>query len=393
MKNAKRILFAITQSEWGGAQSYVLKTAMEARGRGFEVLVAAGGEDELKQRCLEEKIDYRRLRHMRRDISVISDVRAIAELISLFRLWMPSTIYLHSSKAGIVGSIAARLANARRVVYRIGGWSFLDPVSPLRKSIRLWSEKLTARFKDIIIVLHPDDEALAKRHGIIPKERLMMIQNGLDLPSFEWKLLCKKLARARLQSLWARGRVNGENDVAHSPDSDDSVLVLTIANFFPTKDLLGYLDAVATVHEAHPTARFLIAGDGDEREALEAKRHALGLDDVVSFPGFVNDASTLLSGADMFVLPSAKEGMPWSLLEAMAARVPCIATDVGANAWMIGKNGWIVPPKHPDLLSEALVKAIQNPSEANRRAEEARKDVELRFTERAMFEKTFQLFQ
>lgn len=386
MENAKRILFVITQSEWGGAQSYVLKTALEARGRGFEVLVATGGDDELKQRCIEQNIDYRMLDNMRRSISPLKDLQVIWELVTLIRLWMPSTVYLHSSKAGIVGSIAARIAKARHVVYRIGGWSFLDPVSPNQQFIRRWSEKLTARFKDVIIVLHPGDKELAKRCGIRPKHELVIIPNGMNVERFDIELLPRVEARTHLKNSF------GQQPAASSQPLDPP-LILTVANFYATKDLIRYMNAIRLVHERVPNAKFLIIGDGDERKEIEAKRDELNLTQVVSLPGKRDDIATLLRGADLFVLPSVKEGMPWTLLEAMTARIPCIATDVGANAWMLGENGRIVPPKKPGLLSHAIVDALQHPSMATERAERARIDIETRFTEREMFKQTFDVIQ
>lgn len=374
MENAKRILFLVTQSEWGGAQSCVFKEALEAKRRGYEVLIAAGGALELKQRSVERNIAYHTLKKLRRNISIISDVQAIIELLNLFRGWKPSVLYLHSSKAGFIGSVAGRIARVPRIVYRIGGWSFLDPISRFQRAVRRWSEKLTARLKDVIIVLHPKDEALARRYGIRPKERLVVIPNGLDAGAFDAELLPRGQARAAL-----------------TPGNPDAPLVMTVANFYATKDLVSYMEAIERVHQKHPRATFVIIGDGEERHAIESKRDALGLTGVVSLPGKRDRAATLLRGADVFVLPSAKEGMPWTLLEAMAAGIPCVATDVGANAWMLNGNGWVVPKHDPKRLSEAISDALAQPSRAREMAVRAREDVRKRFREQQMFDQTFEV--
>jgi glycosyltransferase involved in cell wall biosynthesis len=395
MSDAKRrILFVITLSEWGGAQSYVLNTAKEAVLRGYDVLVAAGGHDELAKRCSEASIPYHELHRLKRSILPFADMSAVAELKKLMNEWKPDVAYLHSSKAGVIGSLAARHAHVTRVVYRIGGWSFLDPVSPLQKMLRRRSERHTAKLKDAIIVLHPDDEALAKKYRILPRGELAVIPNGIDLESFDRQLRPADEAKRMLDELWNTGVVASLRRASAGSTPDvrrNDATILTIANFFPTKNLLGYLDAIAIVHKKIPSARFLIIGDGPERKQIESKRHHLGLDGVVSLPGIVRDASTLLRGADVFVLPSAKEGMSWALLEAMAAALPCIATDVGASHWMIGKDGWIVPPGDADALARAIAVAVNDPPLARERGDAARREVEWRFTGKRMMEETFRL--
>lgn len=383
MSNNGRILFIVTQADWGGVQQYVVKAAQEAGHRGFEVLVAYGGEGVLPNRCELAGIASRRLKHLVRSISPLDDILGVREIRKLIREWRPDTVYLHSSKAGVVGSIAAEREDVDRIVYRIGGWSFLDPVSRLQKRLRLWMEKLTAPFKDAIIVVHPGDEQLAELHRILPREKLVTIPNGIDLDSFEQNLLQKEEAAERLHSLWE------EDTTTHSKDRH-ARLVLTVANFYPTKDLLGYLDAVSGMKDK-TGLRVLIIGDGEEREALEEKRKGLGLEDIVSLPGKRDDIATLYRGADLFVLPSAKEGMPWTLLEAMAASLPCIATDVGACKWMLDDAGKIVAPGDAGSLGESIESLLRDPVLRARLGQEARQNVAERFQEQRMWEETFNI--
>ncbi len=396
MSDAKRrLLIVITLSEWGGVQSYVLNTAKEALKRGYDILVAASGHGELADRCEADVIPFHELHQLKRELSPIADISAVQELRTLMKSWKPDVVYLHSSKVGVVGSIAAKLAGVPRVVYRIAGWSFLDPVSPLQKSIRRWSERLTAKLKDVIIILHPNDHALAITSHITPREKLVVISNGVDLKKFETSFLSRADARARLETLWEAGirRTSSDQQPQSHAVTPSTPLVLTIANFYPTKNLLGYLDAIAMAHRTRPEARFLVIGDGEERQALETKRTALGLEQVVSFPGAIRDASTLLPGADLFTLPSLKEGMPWVILEAMAAGLPCIATDVGANKWMIGSVGWIAQPGNPQSVANVIVDALSNPDKARKNGEAAIQNVATRFTAEKMWKDTFDVLQ
>jgi glycosyltransferase involved in cell wall biosynthesis len=387
MQKSKRLLIVITQAEWGGAQSYVFRAAQEALRRGFDVLVTAGGSGPLETRCKDASVPYHRLAMLKRDLSPMHDVSAVRELVALMNEWHPDIVFLHSSKAGVIGSVAARIAHVPRTVYRIAGWSFLDPVSNVQKAIRRWSERLTAPFKDVIITLHPNDERLAHSSHIKPREGVVMIPNGLDLASFDANLKSREEARRILESIWKENFSAPSQSPIPNPQSP---FVLTIANFYPTKNLLGYLDAISSVRVLRPDARFIIIGDGEQREALLKKRHDLKLDSVVAFTGQRDDAAQLLRGADLFVLPSLKEGMPWTLLEAMAAALPCVATDVGANRWMLGDAGTIVKAGDANALADAIVQRLNDARASEDLSRRARQTVESRFTEKEMWDKTFQ---
>lgn len=404
MENAKkRILFIVTQAEWGGAQNYVYKVAREALSRGYEVLVTAGGEGGLETRCKETGTPYQKLKKMKREIRPFSDLFAIKELISIMTSWKPDVAFLFSAKAGVVGSISARLAGVNRVVYRIGGWSWLDPVSDRQKMIRSWTERLVAPLKDTIIVQHPGDEKEAETHHIKPRKGIVIVPNGIDLETFDKALLPHDEARIKLEKLWKAGVITPSHlsplashlPVSRSQGEGRSPLIVTIANFYATKDLSNFLHAIEIVHRQKPDIRFMIMGDGgDQREHVHALRKELHLEGIVSFPGTVSNAQTLLSGADLFALTSAKEGNPWTVLEAMAARTPCIATNVGACAWLLQNNaGWIVPPKNSEALALAIIDAINRPQEAIERKTRARQNIELFFTERNMWKKTFEALE
>ncbi len=374
----------MTQADWGGVQAYILRAAHKAVCRGFEVLVAAGGQGELESRCQSASIPYHRLHRLARELSPRIDIMGVFELIALMRRWRPAIAYLHSSKAGVLGSIAARLSGVPRVVYRIGGWSFLDPVSQSARTLRLWSERLTAGLKDVVITVHPNDEKLAREMGFRARKGIVTIPNGLDLVVFDATLKPRHESRRILNRLW-------RHNVVHGPQTHDEEgkIVLTVANFYPAKNLLQYLEAIERVDEHMTGLRFIIIGDGDERAALFERRRVLGLDGVVALPGRREDVSTLLRGADLFVLPSAKEGMPWTILEAMAAGVACVATDVGANRWMLGDAGTIVPSHDPHALASAIIARLQGSEHLPELGRRSRQIVERHFTDGAMWEATF----
>jgi glycosyltransferase involved in cell wall biosynthesis len=214
--------------------------------------------------------------------------------------------------------------------------------------------------KDVIVCVNPVDVSLADEVGIKAREAVVAVPNGIDLPKFDAALLPRPQARDKL--------------------SLGSEFVFgTTANFYPPKDLPRYLEACKLVHEAEPNTRFQILGEGMQRAEIETKRDSLGLKDIVSLPGARDDASALLAGYDAFVLPSSKEGMAFSLLEAMAARLPCVATDVGAAKWMLDDSGLVVPKMDPQALAEAMLRVMREPGLKGKLAQGARKQIESRF--------------
>ena len=384
MKNAKvRILFIVTQAEWGGAQNYVFKAAGEALKRGHDVLVVAGGDGALESHCKNANIPYKKLQRLKREVRPIADIQALFECISLIKSWKPDVVFTFSAKAGVIGSFAARMTGVKRVIYRIGGWSWLDPVSNTQKWIRIWEERIAAPLKDVIIVQHPGDKELAQNCHIKPRKNIVVISNGLDVEMFDQALFSREKARGILETLRNGDTLNGP-------------LIISICNFYGTKDIPNLLRAADIVRRQRPEVRFVVIGKtGDDESRIHQVQKDLHLEGIVAlptFPGSDSRAQTLLRGADLFVSSSAKEGNPWALHEAMAARLPCIATDVGACAWLLQNNaGWIVPPKNPEALAQAILYALDYPEEAKQRADQARRNVETLFTEKNMWEKTFEV--
>lgn len=371
MEAAKpRVLFLLTTSDWGGVQFFVHAAAVEAKQRGYAVMVAAGGDGELESRCAQSGIRFARLTTMTRDISPFHDLAALHELRTVIREFKPDAVHLNSSKMGVLGSVAANLERVPRIVYRIGGWSFLENISPMKQWMYLTAERWSAPKKDVIVTVHPGDEEVARREKIVPRGRLVTIPNGIDLARFDRERLSRDDARRAL------GLAQME------------IVIGTVANYYPPKELPAYLETIKNL-----PFRFVIIGDGPEREAIMKKHRDLNLGDRVILAGRRGDASTLLNAFDIFVLPSSKEGMPWALLEAMAAGLPCIATDVGACRWMFGPDaGIVVPPKHPDALRDAITDLASNSEKRNRLGEAARRAVESRFRWDTTLEKTLELF-
>jgi len=382
-------MLLITSQDWGGAQLYVFELAKELKARGESVVVVAGachplhsqgrgqGEGvtgaELSAKCLSSGIDFVELKHISRNINPWANILATIELVKLFRRLKPRTVHLNSTMMGVVGSLAATLTRVPKRIYCIGGWVFNEDLPKWKKSLYVWIERVSAKWKDVIIVVHPGDEELANKLQIKPQEKLITIPNGINIKEFESKLFTREDARGKLG-------IDAE-----------ALIVGTIANAYPPKNLLNYLEVCKKAHEADSRLHFVIIGHGPLFCELQKKRDDLGAQDYVMLTGRRMDAPALYRAFDLFALPSSKEGMSITLLEAMAAQVPIVATDVGAAKWMLGRGAVIVSPGNLDELAEAIVALAKNEIKQKEISRIAREMLDLHFDWNKIVNSTIQL--
>ena len=352
-------MFIVTQSEMGGAQKFIYNLIHYLDKDKYELLVAAGsdGKGELLRLLNAENIPTKELKFFKRDTGifwgVFNNLKAMFEIRGLIKSFRPEVLFLNSSKAGFSGSMAALLCRNRKnikVIYRIGGWTFNDPWPAWKKKLWILMEKVSARWKEIIIVNNRHDFEQAKHLKIRPKKQLILIHNGLDV--YKMDFLPREEARLKLFEKIAR-----QSGKIFQADK----IIGAIANFYPPKGL-KYLIEAAEYFKNKDEVVFVVIGDGRERNELEDLIEQKGLRKKVFLLGQIPDAQKLLNAFDIFILPSVKEGFPWVVIEAMAAKLPVIATKVGAIPEIIeeGKNGFIVEPAHPEKIAERIQDLLNN---------------------------------
>ncbi len=387
--NKKKVLFVITQSEFGGAQRFLYEVTTRLEKEKYDTLVASDSEGKSEfLNSLERKgIKTRRLRFLKRELNPVFDCLGIIELMKVINGFQPDYLHLSSSKAGVLGSIAGFKTKILRpvkfknlkIIYRIGGWAFNDPRPWWKKKIFIAAEKITAKFKDIIVVNNKSDFEQAIKLGIRPRKELKLIHNGIDALKIEF--LPKDKANSKLKV----------------PPAD--LVIGTIANFYPTKGLEHLIEAARILKFNYglnlEKIKFLIVGDGEERKNLEQKIKSHGLNKNVLLLGQIPEAYKYMRTFDIFILPSVKEGFPWVILEAMAAKVPVISTSVGAVPEIIenGKNGILVEPKKPDQLAEAIKYLMENEHIRREFALQAHQTVLFKFPIEKMIKETEELFE
>lgn len=334
----KKVLFVITKPVWGGAQKYVFDLAAGLPKDAYEPAIATGGRGYLTEKLALASIPVYEVPALQRDMSLGKEFAALLQLYRLFRRERPHVVHLNSSKAAALGALAARLASVPRIVFTVHGWPFKEDRSPLAKALMWLASYLTALLSHRVIVVSRTDEALGRRMPFVQK-KLVRVPLAIHAPAF----------------------LDREAAARHFGLEGGALRIYTIAELTKNKGIRYALEAFAELGRRGIGATYVIASDGEDRVALEARAKDLGIANRVRFAGYVADAAKYLKGFDVFLLPSLKEGMPYVLLEAAAAGLPIIATSVIDDEFANESGARIVPPGDARAIADALADLVASP--------------------------------
>ena len=382
----KKILYIITKSGWGGAQRYVQDLAVHLPRDQFHAVAAMGAR--IQQRgTLFDMLEAAGIRtiaiaSLGRDIGFMQDTRSLWEIFSIIKKEKPDVVHLNSSKVGGIGALAARLASLITghrplIIFTVHGWGFHEDRSRLARILIYAASWISSCFHDRVIVLDRTDYDAGRR--FIPKRKLTLIPNGIE----GIHVMPRAQARAALAEKIGR-------DIA-----DNTILIGTIAELTKNKGLSYLVSAIKALPQYYGSPTSIILGSGEYQEQLQKQIDSLKLANKVFLAGFIPDASRYLEACDIFVLPSLKEGLPYALMEAMAAGLPAVATRVGGIPDLIedGIEGMLVPPKDAPALTHALGALIEDPHLRRRLGISAHTKIKTTFTFRAMLEHTIHIYE
>ncbi len=299
------------------------------------------------------------------------DLACTKELYRIIAQGHFQVVATHSTKAGLLGRLAAALARVPLIIFTAHGFSFNEPSSKAKHHFMVLQEKLGARLGDHIIAVSDFDRRAALAKGICKEAEITTVHNGIDIRALE------KIQGFRKEDIGL---------------PRDSRVVGTIANFYPNKGLGFFVDAFATAAGELKNTHAVMVGDGPMMAEIRAQVQSKGLAKRVDFFGYRDDATRFLSAFDVFVLSSVKEGFPWALLEAMAFGKPVAATKVGGVAEMVGETAMLVPPRDIHALASAISELSSDRRRSSSLGEAARETVLQNFTLDRMIEKTEQLY-
>lgn len=360
-----RIVYVITRSDAiGGAVIHVRDFTLTMRAAGHDASVLIGGEGNVTREFRDKGVPYESLRYLGREIKPTDDVRAFWELRRALKRLRPDLVSTHCAKAGWLGRLAARSLGLP-VIFTAHGWAFTDGVTPRKAWAYRWAERVATPLADKIITVCESDRTLAIEQCVAPSRKVVAIHNGmLDVA--------------------AGLRANA----AASPPR-----IVMVARFEPQKDHTTALTALAAVRDLEWEIEFI--GDGPLLGAAKELASRLGLAERVHFVGARRDVAERLRSAQLFLLIANWEGFPRSILEAMRAQLPAVASDVGGSRESVvdGETGFVIPRGDARTLAARLRLLLSDSALRARMGAAGRHRYEEHFTAQRMFERTLQVYK
>lgn len=354
-----KVLHLVGSLEMGGMETLIVEIAGLAKKRGSHTPVIGSLKESLSflvRRAQDAALEVVYFDHKRSFMTV----RHIAQFIKREKI---DLVHTHNAVAHVKGAAAARKYKIPLVHTKHGN------VLPFRSWKSRWLNKRAARYaQKVVAVSDCVRETVIKGYGL-SEEKVVRIHNGIDINRFHPKQqydLNEEVIR-----LGAVGRLSKEKDI-------------------PTM-----LKAFALVLKEFPQAELNIVGDGAQREVLEELVDDLGIAVSVHFLGMRDNISEILPKFDLFLQTSLSEGISLTILEAMAAGLPAVVTEVGGNPEIItgGENGFLVPPKSPERAAEAVTALLGDQALRERTGRAARQRVEREFSLDTMVTKYEEIYK
>jgi glycosyltransferase involved in cell wall biosynthesis len=381
-----RVMRVITRLNIGGPSYQAIYLTERLQAPEFVSALVVGsvgpGEGSLEALAAERGVAFTRIPALGREISLRSDARTLIHLYRAIRRFRPDLVHTHLAKAGTLGRVAARLARVPAVVHTYHGHVFHSYFSPRKTALLLRIERALAHWTDRIIVLGKTQEREILEFGVGRPEQMTRIPLGLELEPF-------------LRAGTHRGEFRRELGLP-----SQAPLVGIVARLVPIKAHSLFLQAARRVADARPETEFLVIGDGELRPALEQQARDLGFpvraaagvagdtgtvgepeaaaaggtrqpaspprSGAVHFTGFRADLPAIYADLDLVVLCSRNEGLPVTVIEALAAARPVVATEVGAVRDLVvpGETGCLVPAGDAAALAAAMLQQLADPERA-----------------------------
>ncbi|MFA5177203.1 MAG: glycosyltransferase family 4 protein [Candidatus Omnitrophota bacterium] len=340
LKNKINLLYVVTKLELGGAQKQLLDLIRGVNKERFKIFLFTGLEGLLVEDALSiPQLEVQRCRFLRRPVHPFHDLAALIKLYSFIQKNNIEIVHTHSSKAGFLGRLAAWLARVKVIIHTVHGWSFHDHQPFWLKKLYIALERFSASFTDKLVVVSDYDRAKGLKNRIGAQSKYCLTRYGVDYAAFS---------------------VNDSSARRELGLNDNDLVVGMIACFKPQKCPQDFIKLASLVKQSVSRVKFLLVGDGILRKKIERLITSAHLEKDVILTGWRRDIHKVLSALDVFVLTSLWEGLPVTVLEAMAAQRAVIATDTGGirEAVNDGKTGFLIQPHDLAGLAQKLTSLL-----------------------------------
>jgi len=290
-----------------------------------------------------------------RPINILSDILAFIHIFLIYRSNKYAIVHTHSSKAGVIGRLAARLAGVPVIIHTVHGWSFNDCQGWVRKWLFMSLERAMARFTTRIICVSKKDMEAGLKYKIAGPDKFVLIKYGIPIAEFR-RSSVDPLVKKKELGITNNGPVIG-----------------MISCLKPQKSPLDYIKACIKIYEKMPDVNFLLVGDGALRSKCEKVLASTPLNRRFIFTGWRRDISEILDILDVAVLTSKWEGMPISIIEALCKGCPVVATNAGGTPELIkgGVTGYVTQPGAYEETAEKVLRILKDPASSRKMKKQA----------------------
>jgi glycosyltransferase involved in cell wall biosynthesis len=338
------LLYIITKLELGGAQQQLLSLIRGLDRQAYNVFLFTAQDGLLIAEALSLRgLTLHRSRFLERKINPLKDLLALIEIYGFIKKNKIQIVHTHSSKAGILGRLAAGLAKTKNIVHTVHGWSFHDHQPLIINCFYLFLEKICAKFSSKIIVVSVWDRNKGLKNSVGQAGQYILIRYGIDYADFQ--------------------NMEKRDDARKSWGFSGGDLVIgMVACFKPQKSPLDFIKLAFAVSKELPDVKFILVGDGVLFKKARGLIKKLHLESRVILAGWRRDIPLILSCLDVFVLTSLWEGLPIVVLEAMASGVPLVVTDTGGVGEVIVDDltGYLVKTGDLASLQKKVIKLLKD---------------------------------
>lgn len=337
MSDKKKVILAITKSNFGGAQRYVFDIASKLDKNKFDITVLFGNRELLKQKLEESGIRTITIDKLGRDIRIFDEISVFISLLKILRSEKPDVLHVNSSKIGGLGALAGRMTGVRNVIFTVHGWPFNEERPAWQIFLIKFLSWMTVLLSHKTITICKADFAKSMNWPFV-RNKIIVIRNGVE--SFD--LLPRDIARDKL--LYGR-------------DKDDVIWVGSIGELVPNYNHKIAIEAIARINSLNSKKiYYTIIGTGELKNSLQKLIDSKNASKEIILTDFIDNAKSYLKAFDILLYPIKKVGLPYVLLEAGIAKTPVIATSIGGIPEVISdyKSGILLRKNDSDEIFKLL---------------------------------------